>query len=43
MTNLEEQHTGIKFCFRLGNTATEAFEMLKLAFRDKTVSRTLNI
>jgi len=30
----------MKFCFKLGQTLVETFEMLKLAFGDKVMSRT---
>jgi hypothetical protein len=40
MAGFEEQCMCIMFCFRLGKIATENFEMLKLAFRDGTLSRT---
>jgi hypothetical protein len=41
MSDFKEQNESTKFCFRLGKTAIEMYEMLKLAFGDETVSRTL--
>ena len=32
MTDFREQHACIKFCFKLGKTATECYEMLKTTF-----------
>jgi len=32
MADFREQRTCIKFCFKLGKTATECYEMLKTAF-----------
>ena len=32
MTDFHEQRACIKFCFKLGKTATECYEMLKTAF-----------
>jgi len=40
MADFEEQRMCIKFCFKPGKSATENFDMLKLAFRDETMSRT---
>jgi len=34
-----EQRVCIKFCVRLGKTASETFEMLKQAFGDSCMSR----
>ena len=31
MADFREQHVCIKFCFKLGETATECYEMLKTA------------
>jgi hypothetical protein len=41
MLDFKEQNESTKFCFRLGKTATEMYEMLKLGFGDNTRSRTL--
>ena len=35
MADFREQHACIKFCFKLGKTATECYEMLKTAFGNK--------
>jgi len=35
MADLREQRACIKFCFKLGKTATECHEMLKTAFEKK--------
>ena len=35
MVHLREQRACIKFCFKLGKTATECYEMLKTAFKNK--------
>ena len=35
MADFREQRACIKFCFKLGKTATECYEMLKTAFGDK--------
>jgi hypothetical protein len=32
MADFREQRACIKFCFKLGETATESYEMLKTAF-----------
>jgi len=32
MADFREQHACIKFCFKLGKTATECYEMMKTAF-----------
>ena len=39
MENFEEQRTCIKFCFHLGKSATETYQMLKIAFLNDCVSR----
>ncbi|GFS69207.1 protein GVQW3 [Trichonephila clavipes] len=33
------QRIRIKFCFKLGKTRTETYEMMKTAFGDETMSR----
>ncbi|GFT92555.1 protein GVQW3 [Trichonephila clavipes] len=33
------QRIGIKFCFKLGKTGTETYEMMKTAFGDEVMSR----
>jgi hypothetical protein len=40
MMDFEEQHVCVKFCFKLGKTATERWEMLQQAFGDECMSRT---
>jgi hypothetical protein len=35
-----EQHNFIKFCVKLGKSATENFEMLREPFRERSLSRT---
>ena len=37
MADFHEQHACIKFCFKLGKTATEYYEMLKTAFGEQSV------
>ena len=39
MKDLEE-HVRVKFCFKLGKTATETWKMLQQAFGDECISRT---
>ena len=39
MADFCEQCTGIKFCFKLGKTATECYEMLKTAFGEQAIGR----
>jgi hypothetical protein len=39
MAHLKEQHTCIKFCFKLGLISAETYKLLKLAFREETVNR----
>ena len=34
-----EQRVNIKFCYKLGKTASETFEMLKQAYGDDTLCR----
>jgi len=41
MKDLEEQRVCVKFCFKLGKTATETWKMLQQAFGDECMSRTL--
>ena len=40
MKDLEERRVSVKFCFRLGKTATEMWKMLQQAFKDECMSRT---
>jgi hypothetical protein len=40
MTDFKEQHICIKFYFKVGKTIMETCDMLKLAFGEKTMSRT---
>jgi hypothetical protein len=40
MSDRTEQRICLRFCFRLGKTATEAHEMLKKAFMEEALSRT---
>jgi hypothetical protein len=40
MADLKEQSIFLKFCFRLGKTASETHEVLKTAFVDNAVGRT---
>ena len=37
MADFREQCACIKFCFKLGKTATECYEMLKTAFRKQAM------
>ena len=37
MADFHEQHACIKFCFKLGKTATECYEMLKTAFGEQAM------
>jgi len=39
MADFREQRTCIKFCFELGKTATECYEMLKTAFGEQAMGR----
>ena len=39
MADFREQSTCIKFCFKLGKTATECYEMLKTAFGEQAMGR----
>jgi len=40
MSDRTEQRICLRFCFRLGKTATKAHEMLQKAFKEETLSRT---
>ena len=40
MSDRTEQRICLRFCFRLGKTATEAHEMLLKAFKEEALSRT---
>jgi hypothetical protein len=40
MKDLEEQRVCVKFCFKLGKTATETWKMLQQAFGDEFTSQT---
>jgi hypothetical protein len=40
MADLKEQRIYVKFCFRLGKTASKTHEMLKTAFGDNAMERT---
>ena len=39
MADFREQRACIKFCFKLGKTATEYYEMLKTSFGEKAMCR----
>ena len=39
MAELRERRTFIKFCFKLGKTVTECYEMLKTAFGEQAMGR----
>ena len=39
MADFREQRASTKFCFRLGKTATECYEMLKTAFGEQAMCR----
>ena len=39
MPDFREQRACIKFCFKLGKTATECYEMLKTAFGEQAMGR----
>jgi hypothetical protein len=39
MCDLKEQRTYLKFCFLLGKTTTESFEMLQEVFKGQAPSR----
>jgi len=40
MGDFHEQHVCVKFCFKLGNTFSDTFEILKQAFGEEAMSRT---
>jgi len=40
MSDRTKQRICLRFCFRLGKTATKAHEMLQKAFKEETLSRT---
>ena len=40
MADFREQRACIKFCFKLGKTATGYYEMLKTAFGEQAMGRT---
>ena len=40
MCEKEEQRVCIKFCFKIGKTATETFELLKMAYGNDVMGRT---
>ena len=40
MTDMKEQRICIKFCFRLGKTASETHRMFKEAFGDNALGQT---
>ena len=39
MADFREQRACIEFCFKLGKTATECYEMLKTAFGEQAMGR----
>ena len=39
MKDFREQHACMKFCFKIGKTATECYEMLKTAFGEQAMCR----
>ena len=39
MAEFRERRTFIKFCFKLGKTVTECYEMLKTAFGEQAMGR----
>jgi len=39
MADFREQSSCIKFCFKLGKTATECYEMLKTAYGEQAMGR----
>ncbi|XP_050527975.1 protein anon-37Cs-like [Daktulosphaira vitifoliae] len=41
METLEEQRVCVKFCFKLGKNSSETFKLLKQAFEDDVLSRTI--
>jgi len=38
MKQLEEQHVGVKFCFKLGKKFVEIFELCKQAYGEECMS-----
>ena len=40
MERIEEQRVCVKFCFKLGKSSSETFELLQQAFGDDVLSRT---
>jgi hypothetical protein len=40
MSDFRKQRVCIRFCFKLGKTFSETFEMFKQAFWDEAISRT---
>ena len=40
MKDLEEQHDSVEFCFKLGKTVTETFQMLQQAYGEDCLSHT---
>lgn len=40
MEGIEEQRVCVKFCFKLGKSSSETFELLQQAFGDNVLSRT---
>ena len=41
MVDFREQRAAVKFCFLLGKTGTETLEMLKAAYKDNAMGKTL--
>ncbi|PSN53698.1 hypothetical protein C0J52_02226 [Blattella germanica] len=41
MRDYEEQRTCIKFCFKFGKTATETYQMLRTAYGEESVGKSL--
>ena len=41
MADFRKQRACIKFCFKLGKTVTERYEMLKTAFGEQAMGRSL--
>jgi hypothetical protein len=39
MEGIEEQRVRVKFCFKLGKSSSETFELLQQAFGDDVLSR----
>lgn len=38
MSNKPDQRVCVKFCVKFGKSATETFEMIKIAFEDEAMS-----